>query len=976
MPEMINWEQEILNSPLRSQEDYAPEIDWEQRILQSPKTPIPSQAPSTWDMLKSEAKEVALAPPRRAVASAQALMPLLEYFDRPRNALATGVMEGAWGGPEGSFAGGFKKGLTGQKRTSWGDVLGVRAGRSEDSWPGWLGRQGGRLALDIGLDPLLAFGPLSKAAKASPVIQKAGKLLAPAREWAAGTDIGKALYQTVKTPAGKELESLIMKSQRRANDLTREGLAKAGVTKQAMDEAFKGDWRNTPRELRRLYEHKKDLDPAVKQALDEQLAYSEWLVDLHDQTANWLGKSTIGKVPREELEFVPRPQSPKGQRLSVGKRAKLPSEQQMGSRILKAVKDPVTGETLLDEAGKPVVTKKWMYDVEGSPHTAVTTYKGKEYPVGEASLNEIETGLPYLEGAFVSHPAQAFAVNAAKKSESIAFLELLKDLREAKKIRYGNSETKGWRKINVRGLDEYYAPKWMANQLENRAWRLGDSTDVGMGFVGDLLSAFAKTRFGQGVRDYNQWWKNNILPLHPAYQAGNIVSNVGMQGSGGMAPISWFRRMHEAVNLTKVPEKKVLPGLTGGEFQAEMEARNLLGTGFYGGEAAQPLLEIPKEGGRIRSAVSRVAKTVEPHLPITAKYIETKGNRLADIGEAWDRLNQRGYAFGQRQEDIARGALALDYLKRNAVNFASLSAEGRIKALDDAAQHAKTYMVDYLAGTPFDQLLTNAFPFWKWNRGILRQFRTAATENPARLAQIGRVYESLLQPPSEQDYGVMPDWMQQNVPFGEVMGKQIPGEGGTQSIGLAGRFIPWTNIQQLGQAPLETLRGMIGPGLKVIPALAGYDIERAEWIDPLATGPQAYSRPIFGGGDYSQAWGSQLGVQLPKAYDYLARTLLPARGINLVTQAGMGLGILPSGRQKPLGPEALALYMTTGLKNYPFDRYRYASKKRRDLDDNIKRLMWMMRNANKYGESRNEKERIRQMLIRANREKAKVLGGY
>src|SRR3990172_8523242 len=92
------------------------------------------------------------------------VLDILGLFDRPRNAVATAVQEGLSDDPNQSFLGGLGRGITGEKQTSWGDVVGLDPATSEMGWPEWLARSGGRLAMDVVADPLnIAFAPAKAA---------------------------------------------------------------------------------------------------------------------------------------------------------------------------------------------------------------------------------------------------------------------------------------------------------------------------------------------------------------------------------------------------------------------------------------------------------------------------------------------------------------------------------------------------------------------------------------------------------------------------------------------------------------------------------------------------------------------------------------------------------------------------------------------------------------------------------------------
>jgi hypothetical protein len=877
----------------------------------SPELPLPVAA---GQVAKEYVDEAAKLPGQ----AAGHVLPLLSYFDRPRNAIATGLSNVIDNDPATGFLEGAYQGLRGQRETSYGDLVNIPAGTSQDDWPTWIANNAVRLGLDTVGDPLLVLGKLGKLAKVQKMLAPAKALSTAGKERLAGTSLGKAFMHRAPGPRGEAFEQALTVAKRRAT----EGKLSAREAYQRYADALDKD--ADLGEIREAWEkYHGTVPPEVAEALKAQHAQSQGLVRDIDRLSATLGRRPIGEVSEVDVRYVPRERTERGERALAEMYSKSGHKQTISpesfrGRSLVALKDDMTGKPLLREDGSPVIVQEsWLTKADSGKYL----WEGQPVKVSQASLRDVQTGIPNLKQSFVDDPGISYLADATKKFNQKALLEFFQEIQGRgllNKIGRADKVPAGLRRVDIPGMENYVAPKFIANRLENEAHRMLDPS-TSLGAVGDALKYFnTQNKFGRGLNKVTKNWKSNLLGLQPDYHAGNYLSNLSMMyGAGEVAPWNIPGRLKKARDVRLSKEGEVIQGIPNATLHEEFAKRNLSESGWSGTEHADDVQQAVKGQGFVREKFGRIPGA---------------------IADKWGRANQWGFRQGQKYEGDAKIGVALDWLKKNAPDFATRSADEQARLLDAAAEKAQYALIDYTAATPFEEQLGSVVPFYKWTRGLLGQTAQEAVKRPERLANLGRFYDTMFQPLSEDDKAIAPPYIRDNAAISGVLGYQLPTKRENPGMGLIGRFLPHTTAQQfmpdlsghgmetVGR-PLEQLWSSVNPYIKAPFELAiNHNYFKDRPIDEIASrfGENIVNPAI--GEPYQEGWGKTLGARLPAAYEYLINSSPVTRYVQKANQIGNTLGLWEDAYKAPLAGGELAAYLTTGAKLYPYDRDRWGTR--------------------------------------------------
>jgi hypothetical protein len=393
--------------------------------------------------------------------------------------------------------------------------------------------------------------------------------------------------------------------------------------------------------------------------------------------------------------------------------------------------------------------------------------------------------------------------------------------------------------------------------------------------------------------------------------------------------------LKQAVDIKRrQPGESVVKGLSNEDLFKEFRARRLIGSGqinILGDIMPQGLEREVEEAGWLARMANKHGKEWAEKANAAAQTVNQKVDKIFEMA-------------GANWEDTAKSAAALDWLKKNVPEGVVPTADD----LDAAALHAKEYLFDYGDLSPMMRSLRDSvMPFISWQRNIIGRTLKDMGAQPHRLANLGRFYDTILQPVEERTREDMPPWMKERGPISGILGFGLgQGKKGEPQIGLAGRFMPHGTIEEWYGRPTETAFNLLGPVPKF-----GYE---------MTTGESSYfDRPIdeLAGG----AWGAMVNPLIGKPYSLardpivagIPQTRLPAGWHHALRQW------VPGGRQIGMveeltGPDMTGgeklMWWLTGGKTYPFDRERAAYWKRIRERQPINRLRAQMRKARRRGD--------------------------
>jgi len=897
------------------------------------------------------------------------ILHVLSLVDRPRNALATGVGNLLDDNPDTGFLGGAYQGLMGDKETSWGDIVGIPQPTSQDEWLPWLAKGGSRLALDAVADPLLLLGPISKAGKAGKLgtgvaeaLDYLGKPYRAASEAVAGSSFGRAFQSLSPAHWQKDVDLPYYTAMREREQAVKPiveayqqgkpleaGIEDMATTRQAWERNLGG----IDPELNRFYGVMHDASEEARQRVN-------------DVYRSLTGKDLIEAIGEgENLTWTPRAATKQARRfldkagLRGGGGAKIRPES-FESRELKLLVDPdelAQGRIVpIERNGKPFVTKL-DYELAGITKDSSGRYilqrGGEKIPVApvEATLKEVlDSGLVHKK-TWVPGVSESYLADILRKEGMRFFLSWLgKGITGGEKgpwlkaFEATDELPKGWRRLRITGLKNYGAPKFVANQIEKRSRKLFDK-DTPMGMLEQFGDAALNTRIGELFKDGTTWWKRNAL-FSWSYLFGNAVSDIPLMYSAGVD--SWLLpvRKAQAIAVRLGRGSPIFKNLSNRELRDEFVLRDLWTQGMAGAEGRDAVQAAINEG-RIRRTLG--------DLPGLAG----KAGRAAATGaEKWGKLNDFWLqSMSGNIEANSRIGVAIDWLKRNKIQSPTA------RDLDEAAFFANNKMIDYGNLPPFMKQVAMIVPFVAFQRGMLGRFAEDLGSSPERLARLSRFLDTTFEPMSASDRQISDDWIQENAPTMGAFGKswddiystfgQEPNPAG-QRMGLAGRYLPWTQLDALASRPSDALISSTNPLLKAPVELAtDYSHFKHRDIDNLTKFPGNLLNPIIGG-PYQLSSSMPFGQNMAASWEHILSQMPGGTLMRQLSEVGRGLGLWKDLNRAETNPgEALTWYFSGG-KVYPFDRAKQRMRRRAEADRYSRQIL---RNA-QFAWSRNNVEAV------------------
>lgn len=891
------------------------------------------------------------------------VLDVLGLFDRPRNALATAVQEGLSEDPEQSFVGGLGRGITGEKQTSWGDVVGLGEATSEQDWPEWLARSAGHLGLNIVGDPLTyLFAPAKLA----------GGARYPARALVAGLGVPEGRSIAGLAASAARLPELGAKIEEASGlgKLFRRGTGEP-ITQQLYDREMWGK-----NELRQVVdkhvedikklrtEHgvgpERDIDlfsalQSEGQRLPEDINPNVYHAyrPLQEMQAAQLAEENALRIKRgwEPIEDISAP----GYSYLSQIRADLPGQTQPAKRTLVKFVDDMGNEPVPGYVGNAKnleeLAQRGIYKDKQGGYYHYSDPNKPIFPSPQTNLADIYESGAMPKGSFIEDPAEAMRIRLGRGQTRIGFLRFMDKAEESGQLmdlRRASMPTQtlghpanwtipeGWRLLKIDGLEHYAAPQRLANFMENQA-HMGAVPDSTGGKIAEFFDKAMDTWAGGKVTQFNTWFKRNVL-TSPGRYIGDIMSRPSQQYQDAevlahMIPV----RMSQALKIGKDLGEPVFAGIPNEVMQGEAIARELFGRdvgALYG------LQETQRRGGQ-----GFIRGMLGADNPIT------KG------AEKWGDLNDWILAKGRFMEGLDRTAVFVDRLKgweaETGQQIAQLklqNPEAYTKLLDEAARFSHDRMIDFTrhGHLPFDRSMSQVFPFWHWIRGILGRELQTMINRPQRVARAGRFYDALLQPMSPEDKEISDEYIKEQGPtmgiagtsWDDIMEKMgSPGRAEGQRMMLLGRFMPQTHFEQLYHRPGEFMGASTSPVLKTVPNLIrNFDDFRSAPIDPIAGGfPANIVNPLIGK-PYQGAQRTRFGAELPAGWDYALAQSPAGRHTGelseLVRGAWSSLGgeNLDPYKSETDFTEALAS-TTSGRKIYPWDRAKQLSHREREWSE-------------------------------------------
>jgi hypothetical protein len=872
------------------------------------------------------------------------VMDFLSALNAPNRALYGGILGGLSDKPDDSFLEGLKKGWSGETDLGLADLIGLPRPQSEDEWAGYIAKGIPYLIANAVGDPLnLLFAPakgaglVGRGVKALGVPEgrsiaglAASPLTDPMMEKLAGTGLWKALSTSLPDTGGKygTANQFIMENFRAAKRTAGEGKFKAGELADATRQALE----------------KTGFDPALAEEMFQRnpAALAEQAPEVFAAMTGQLGlkgetfagkqaaRELVGLEPRKVItpdevyqNYWPRILSEEGARAArqgKGSGGVRFNTDPGASRELLRVVDPealAAGE-LRNPLGieAPVVTKKeFLKETPGGGFRWKNPTTGEEIPVSltQATQKDI-TGAGILkEGHFLNDPAEAMRIATEKDLTHKFFLDSIGKAIDAGDVVKLEDMTPAMRQLQVPGLEGYAARKSVANFFENLSSAAFDSATP-LGAVGDVLKKFNQSYLGEKLGQFTDLFKSTTLPLHPGFHAGNAISNEFlMYANGGVSPLKIPLRNAQAIAVATGRGADIIPQLkeAGFDILHEAKIRDIAPEASWYGSEAKELAGKPGLFGKVGE--------MPP---------------FKQIGKAQD----FGFKVGGKIEANAKlGVFIDDLIKRIPEDFATMPREAQARILDAAAAKAHGALIDYSPQT-FSGLMNQAssiIPFIKWQRGIAGNTLESLTQSPQKLASVGRALDLALQPMDPQDKAIMDPWAKEQSPVqGIGPWKFGSDERGMPQMALAGRYLPWGNIEQFIKRPVDFAESIVNPGIKTPGELmTNYSSFKNRNIDELSGGfPGSILNPITGG-PYQGASEQLFGFTLPAAYQYILSQMPGGRYLREANEAGRAGGLWED-KYKDASPDlgTFASWYATGGKQYPFDRMKAMLNRQKEQD--------------------------------------------
>jgi hypothetical protein len=193
-----------------------------------------------------------------------------------------------------------------------------------------------------------------------------------------------------------------------------------------------------------------------------------------------------------------------------------------------------------------------------------------------------------------------------------------------------------------------------------------------------------------------------------------------------------------------------------------------------------------------------------------------KGGRIIDYA----------LGMGQRVEDQAKAAQAVDFIQRNARRLDEETL------FDEAAKVAQRALFDYTEKTPFERNLRVFWPFWSWMRNVTPAAARFVARNPSGAARAERAYQQI---PGLFGFRPLNPEEQQFAPEYEKMGGALvrPTEDNRLMRIQGAGYTPFQTPQELLLDPGRALLNQFASQWKLPYELAAnWDLFRNRAIDP------------------------------------------------------------------------------------------------------------------------------------------------
>jgi hypothetical protein len=913
------------------------------------------------------------------------ILDFLSYFDRPRNAVAAGIKGLGQGDP----LGGFWRGLTGEEDVSFGDLVGIERGRPDDDWATWLAKSGSRFALDAVLDPLnvlfmpaKATGMIGKGLMAagipegSTAIGQAWKYLPDAVQYEnianKMAESGLARRFAHRLPQTEKygwMEDLIDDVSLQSQNIPIRTAVKSG--NEGMDELLKGT-AYTPRDV---YARAEGIGPqdlaseAARVHVDPLKRMNEQMFGTRNELLDDLGLPTHQMVDESYVQHVPHKQVPgheipeEGERIWVGGKPywKMPTREK--AKLLgdapytenafnqphaeiaswRRTQDPDIGQLGMAPdvqvaVGKLADKRTGVKRLEDGTYIHEPT--GYEVFPTRASLEDVKGVMP--KGSMLENPVDAFGKNLDWMDRQSTFLRTIKGLREKGAAQhYAGPDTllEGYVPLNIPGFENMQVLPGIRNRLENLARVDWNKNLPGM-WDEELLGAALNTKAGRALQDATGTWKRFAL-LDPGWMSANVVSNVQLQGLNGMRLRDMVQRNADAIKGIWGKDD-VIEGIKNTDLLTELAKRKAVDVeGLW--------------GGALREGAEKGTKTKAALDAITGKL--GIGEGAGDVAQSGikfvgDKLIDPFFKFGSKLEDQGKLAMAIDYIKKNAPDFANLNATDKTRVLDEAAKLAKKTLFDYSSLTPYERKLQQVVPFYNWMRNVTGATGKMANERPDILGRYGRGIDTVMEPMDREDKKIADSWVQQSGPAYGAMGTKFGKDAENRNLmALMGRFLPHGQIEALTKRPGETLLSSINPLLKApVEVATNQNFFKGRPIDPLAGPISMFTAPLTGG-MHDLGRSKILGKDVPASVEYLAGVLPGGRQLRQVDTLGRGFGLWDDPGKGPMEPGDAMIWSLSGGKTYPFDRDRALLNRQREDKAAEGQIKSRIRFANKRGDT-------------------------
>ncbi len=943
------------------------------------------------------------------------ILDILGYFDRPRNAIATALSYL----PEGLMAAGagFWGGLTGKEQTSFGDLIGIEPGRSDEEWLPWLAKSGSRLALDVVLDPLnvlfapaKAAGVFGRAAKAlgapegKTLIGQAWRHLPEAVQYEnianklAESSLGQRFaHKLPETEKYGGIEDIIAQRLREGDiyPLQREFL----TAEQALGDLLKAEGAPSRRDIFRAAEqvNTDDLDEITRQALDIlaplRKTHEQKFLELSEKKKAH-GLPGMGLTPEDFVAYMPHVKAADAPEIMKGREyAVFPFEER---NIRRAGNIPYTTDLTqypaeiqawkrVDEFGNPIGEPLAIGKFD-DPRTPIVA---KQLPNGETQFIHKDTGelvvpiratleqksMVLPEGFLIDDPTKALYKTNAYLQSQINFLDLMDDFKKSGLIREIGEDAKltpGYTQLKIPGFEKFEAPSAVTNRLTNLSKTMWAPTE--MPWDEEILRAFAGSKLGKAFSDVTGHWARYAL-FDPGWAIANKISNIQL-------PL-----LHSGMRLRDVPGlqfeayktllgKGDILGMPAKDFLEEMAIRGGISKSSLGIEGAQGLY-----GSMLRQEGEPGAKTRQVVDWLSGKVgLGELPGKIAQKGVGGiQKITDKFFNLSQKYvEDADRLAVAIDWLKKNAPNFTKMEPAEKARALDKAAAAAKSVLFDYRNLTPYEQNLRLFFPFYAWTRNIMGAAGKAAYEKPNVLANYSRVLNTIFEPLPKEQKEIADDWVKYSAPIIGIPGLGLQfgkDEENRQMMGILARFLPYGQLEGIFKRPTEGLLSMLNPYLKMTVEIpTNYNLFKSRPIDPLA-GPVGMFVNPFLGLPHDIARSKPFGTDIPASTEYLLGFIPGGRQMRQVDTLGRALGLWEDPLRGPIEPSDALVWSLSGGKLYPFDIDRALANRLREE----RAREWAIKSRINYANQRRDEAQLmhyRMLLENELRDRNQKLGEW